>query len=133
MHSISLPPQLHSRSPCLNWRSLWPHLGQSDAAVHWWTGQPIMSVRCQCASMNPFSATHRWHSPGFTMFKSVGTRLCPSKRAQRGCFGGAKNPMLSSSDVGRLMIAANFSNLKPLVRISLCFRSATLYTLHGEA
>ena len=41
--------------------------------------------------------------------------------------------MLSSSDAGRLMIAANFSNLKPLVRISFCFRPARLYTLHGES
>src|ERR1035437_45866 len=41
--------------------------------------------------------------------------------------------MWSSSDAGRLMIAASFSNLKPVVRISFCFRPARLYTLHGES
>jgi hypothetical protein len=41
--------------------------------------------------------------------------------------------MLLRTDAGRLMIAASFSNLKLVVRISFCFRPARLYTLHGES
>ena len=31
--------------------------------MHPWTGQPIMSVKCQCASIKPFSATHEGQRP----------------------------------------------------------------------
>jgi hypothetical protein len=32
----------------------------------------------------------------------------------------------------KLITGSSFSNLKPVVRISFCFRLARLYTLHGE-
>src|ERR1035437_4029542 len=49
------------------------HFGHSEVARHRWMGHATMSSRCQCASINPFSATHWGQSLGFARLSSVGT------------------------------------------------------------
>src|SRR5215472_12884688 len=105
-------PQWHSSNPLLRQRNGSPHFRQVESRDCVWMGHPAISLKSQCPSMKPFSATHQGQNFGFFRFKSAKTSECPSKRQGRG-LPGEQYAMASNSDERRLAILANFVTLTP--------------------